>query len=485
MVINYILPLLGAVIGWISSPGNGLGFFAFLIFVPLLFAIKDGKRVYLKTLLFSVPYYFYNFIWINTSVSRYGNAPLIVGLICVLGMSVYMSLYLVIFVRFSRNTNNIWILAGIFTGLEMLRGTLFTGFPWLNVGSLIYEYDWSTIIYKNLGEYGATFLLMLCNISIFQAVSQRRCRCAFPFILVMILVSAGILIKDEKSDGSQIKVSIVQPSYSQEEKWLPEKKEEIKADVINKTGEALATDSDIIFLSESVFPFFIQNDNASFNYFLESSKLKTIVFGNVRYDYDYRYYNSAFFFENGHFDYYDKIRLVPFGEYFPLKIITRPISRYFFGDADDFKMGKQSKIFETKNGIKILPVICYESAFFHLFENAFKLKIPDIIAVLSNDSWFGGKIGRMQHLALDAVRAKEFSKPVVRATQSGISACISGDGTVIKSMGIGETGVLNCSLTTDSEITTFARYGYTWVYVYLLGILFHLAYVKLKSKLKV
>lgn len=472
MAINYLLPILSAIIGIATSPGNGAGFLAIILFVPLLLAIRDGRKIYFKTLLFGIPYYFYNLIWINSSVSHYGNAPMIVGLLCVLGISLYMSIYLLIYMKIQKYIKSSFALALTFMLLEMLRGVLFTGFPWLNLGGFLYDYKFATTIYKNIGEYGATFLVMLVNINIYRIITDKKYVYGLHIILMIIIVLVIAGFDESSSNSKKVRISVIQPKYSQEEKWLPDKKEDIKAEVLNIVGEALSKDNDIIVLSESVFPFFIQNDNATFNYFLSNSKHKSIILGNVRYDENYRYYNSAFFFENGKYDYYDKIKLVPFGEYFPLKFLTRPISRYFFGDADDFKQGSESKVFQTDKGVKILPVICYESAFYKLFRDGIKKKNPDIIAVLSNDSWFGGKIGRMQHLSIDIVRAKEFSKPVIRATQSGISACISKEGDILESMQINESGIMNCSLETSGEITIFARYGYIWIYVCLGAVIF-------------
>ena len=472
MGINYLLPILSAIIGVLASPGNGGGYLSLILFVPLFWALKDGHRLYIKTFLFAIPYYFYNLIWVNSSVSHYGNAPIFIGLLCVLGISLYMSIYLLIYVKIQLHVHNIFSLATFFTLLEMLRGVIFTGFPWLNLGSLLYEYDYSTVIYKNLGEYGATFIIMLTNLGLYRVISGKRYALGFFSILPLIITftiggSGGSVSKEGK-----VKVSVIQPKYSQEEKWLPEKMEDIKAEVLNITKIALSTDSDMIVLSESVFPFFIQNDNATFNYFLNNSREKSIILGNIRYDKNLWHYNSAFFFENENYDYYDKIRLVPFGEYFPLKFITRPISRYFFGDAEDFKKGVRPKIFHTNKGVKIFPVICYESAFYGLFRDVFKYEIPNMIVVLSNDSWFGGKIGRMQHLAIDIVRAKEFSKPMIRSTQSGISACLSESGHIIASMNMNETGIMNCSVEINGETTRFAKYGYLWFYLCIGWVIF-------------
>jgi apolipoprotein N-acyltransferase len=162
------------------------------------------------------------------------------------------------------------------------------------------------------------------------------------------------------------------------------------------------------------------------------------------------------------------MHLVPFGEYFPLKIITAPISRYFFGDAKDFSRGKVHKVFNSNN-INILPLICYESAFYDIIFNAFKDKSPDMLVILSNDSWFGETLGRTQHFAIDIVRAKEFMRPVIRVTQSGISAYINEKGEIINKIGNNKQDIIEANVNIDSnKRSLFSKYGYLWLGIYAL-----------------
>jgi apolipoprotein N-acyltransferase len=93
----------------------------------------------------------------------------------------------------------------------------------------------------------------------------------------------------------------------------------------------------------------------------------------------------------------------------------------------------------------------------------------DVVTVVTNDSWFGDSKGPYQHLATDVLRAVEFRKPVLRAAQSGISACITPSGEVTDTLGTGVKGTLECSVTTHKGLTLFATGGYGWLAVFLFA----------------
>jgi len=478
-MVLIFLPFLSAIMLTLASPGLDLWILSFISFIPIFFSLEKKKYFFTKTLTFSITYYFLNLSWINSSVSHFGGAPLIVGILAILGLSFYMSIYLILYLYLHLKTDKIFISALVFVVIEILRSKIFTGFPWLNLGLLPYKSAFFTNIYSIFGEYGVSLIIILVNLSLYRSLSQKNTRKLIPAGIIILLILVSNIIKPEIKYNKSLHLSVIQPAYKQEEKWLPVKREEIKNLVISMIEIASESKSDLILLPESVFPFFIQADNATYNYITKTSLKKDILLGNIRYDEKLNYYNSAFFFSKGNYQYYDKIHLVPFGEYFPLKIITAPISRYFFGDAKDFSSGTTHKIF-TSNGIKILPLICYESAFYNIIFNVFKDNSPDIIAILSNDSWFGDTLGRNQHLAIDMVRAKEFMRPVIRATQSGISTYINEKGQIINKLGNNKQGIMVAKVNIDStKRSLFSQYGYLWLGIFaLISLIFSVKRVK-------
>lgn len=467
-MILMFLPFLSAILLTLASPGLDFWILSFISFIPVFFSLEDKRYFLAKILFFSIPYYFFNLFWINSSVSHFGGAPLIIGILTVFGMSIYMSLYLILYFYLHLKTDKILISGLIFVVTEILRSKIFTGFPWLNLGLLPYKSSFFTNIYSIFGEYGVSLIVILVNLSLYKTLSQKNTQKLIPTFVIILLLIVSNIVKPEIKYNKSLKLSVIQPAYKQEEKWLSEKREEIKNQVISMIEIASKSNTDLILLPEAVFPFFIQADNETFNYLTKTSLKKDIILGNIRYDQKLNYYNSAFFFSKGSYQYYDKVHLVPFGEYFPLKLITAPISRYFFGDAKDFSSGTTHKIFALNN-FKILPLICYESAFYYIVYNVFKEELPDMLVILSNDSWFGDTLGRNQHLAIDIVRAKEFMRPAIRVTQSGISAYINEKGDIINKIDNNKQGIIDVDVKIDdTKRSFFSRYGYIWLVILAL-----------------
>ncbi len=193
-----------------------------------------------------------------------------------------------------------------------------------------------------------------------------------------------------------------------------------------------------------------------------SVKKVPVIAGGIRYyDEDEKriFHNSVFMFDRDTVSIYDKLHLVPFGEYFPFKSLFKPIEYYFFKGADDFTPGKEATLF-VKDKFSAAPMLCYESMYSNLVRNQAVLG-ADLLTVVTNDSWFGKTKGPYQHLATDVLRAVEFRKPVVRAAQSGISACIKPDGTITNSLPSEVKGYLDCEVTTHKGLTIFATGGAT------------------------
>ena len=139
--------------------------------------------------------------------------------------------------------------------------------------------------------------------------------------------------------------------------------------------------------------------------------------------------NSIFIFQNNKIlDYYDKTILVPFGEYIPFKKFLPFIEKITHGTID-FSKGKQNKTIEI-DGLKISPIVCYEVIFPNRVID--KNNKPDIIINLTNDGWFGTSSGPYQHLVATKFRAIENNLPIIRVSNSGITAYIDNYGRIIK-----------------------------------------------------
>jgi len=187
---------------------------------------------------------------------------------------------------------------------------------------------------------------------------------------------------------------------------------------------------------------------------------------------------------------YKKRKLVPFGEYFPLREVFSNFYDTLNVPLSDFTKGlsKKSKFFVKENTIGVL--ICYEIAFASIARSS--LPQAELIVNLSNDSWFGKSVAAFQHLQIVRVRAAELERPIIRATNTGISAIIDHKGDVIDSSGLFEAQIISGEVVGRVGSTPYAKIGERGVTSFaLMLVLFALAirffgyrYVELQKQKK-
>ncbi|MGA1846573.1 apolipoprotein N-acyltransferase [Deferribacter abyssi] len=474
-----IFPILSAILLFYATPGYDFYPFAFIAFIPILFTIRNNNKFFFPSILFGLLFYVLALKWIIITISDFGNAPKTVGLLILIAFSLYLSLYYYIFFVFVKKKFNIFLLASIFVILEIAKGFLFTGFPWLNLGLTQYNNLFFKYVYSVVGEYGVSFLIILFNLALFKLLFEKKYLPLFFTVLFMLcfVLTGYYFVKDFK-ETRDIKVVVIQPAYSQKEKWDPIKKDDLISDVLGLLRKTEIKDVDLIVMPESVFPTFCNDEKELIDYLKNFVQNQSLIFGCLRYENEIKkkYYNSVFFLKNKKIFIYDKIHLVPFGEYFPLKNLLRPIEYYFFQDAEDFSPGNEYIIFND-NSIKYATPLCYETAYTFLIRR-FLEKGANVLVFLTNDSWFGYSNGRKQHFAIDVVRSYEFYKPVIRGTQSGISACINPVNSDIRLLSVGVKGILKCKVSLISGETLYSKITYWWIIVFIiLGVV-----VEIKKK---
>ena len=461
----------------LSTPGYDIYILAYFALTPAFYVFKNGYiKPVISGLIFGILFYSFALNWVITSVSHFGNAPIPIGVAVLLLFSFYLSLYWAILAHFIKMKDNILLLSLIFVVLEIIRSILFTGFPWLNLGLTQYN---NTIVIGLASlqvNVGISLLLVMSNLLFLNFIQYKKFKyILFCIILISLCHLLGYIIKINDSPIKHaINIGIAQPSYKQETKWIPSQRYSITKQIKEMIDKAHSYNNNLVVLPESLFPLFIEEDHDLMDYLINLSYKKPLIFGNIRREYNnnhkYKYYNSVFFFDKGSYDVYDKVHLVPFGEYFPFKTLFKPINYYFFGDSDNFSSGNKLKIFNIGD-IKLGPLICYEGAF-----SDFALDLvdqhADIIIVVTNDSWFGNGIGRNQHLAIAVVRAVETGKNIIRASQSGISAFITPKGDIAKHLDVGQNGIIEYNVEVSPHATFFSIFKYLWLVILLLFFFF-------------
>ena len=203
---------------------------------------------------------------------------------------------------------------------------------------------------------------------------------------------------------------------------------------------------DIIIWAESSIPY-LMTQYSKLNQNFEQLNEKILITGAIRASIKNReieeLWNSIFIFKNGNIlDYYDKNILVPFGEYIPFSKYLPFIKKLTNGNIE-FSKGNGNKTININN-IKISPIICYEIVF---PQNVIdKKNPPDLIVNLTNDGWFGNSSGPYQHLNIAKFRAVENKIPIIRVSNSGISAYIDEYGRIQQKIPLDISKTLDISI---------------------------------------
>ena len=164
---------------------------------------------------------------------------------------------------------------------------------------------------------------------------------------------------------------------------------------------------------------------------------QSIIIGGTKKD-NLKFYNTFFLIEKNAIQDFDKIILVPFGEFLPFRVFLNFIDRIV--GSNDFSSGNKTRLIKTSNNLKMIPIICYEIIFFNNLLNKYNNN-SDILINITNDSWFGDFSGPYQHFYLSRMRATEFNKTLIRVSSNGISAVINNKGKVLDYIPLNKKGI--------------------------------------------
>jgi apolipoprotein N-acyltransferase len=208
---------------------------------------------------------------------------------------------------------------------------------------------------------------------------------------------------------------------------------------------------DVIIWPETALPFFFQDMNDLSKMVLECAKKanSVLIFGSPAYEKTIsgtKYYNRTYVYDSksNNLSYYDKLKLVPFGEYVPIRFLA-PLVKNIVGDLGEFETGKGGNVI-VSNGLRMGMLICYESIFPHLSSMA-KDNGSELFINLTNDAWFGHSSAPYQHFSMAVMRAVENRIPLVRAANTGISGVVDPKGRVKASTDIFVEGIVLAEVT--------------------------------------
>ncbi len=421
---------------------------------------------------FGLGFFGFGASWIFNSLLIFGDAPWLVAtvitLLFVLALSLYPAVLAWSMARFLGRAPLLpWLLAlaAGFTGFELLRGWLLSGFPWLLVGHVLLDspaQGWLPLI----GEAGGTLFVVLLA-AVLVLAGARRFRAGGFLLAAMLAVSlAALPWRWVEPAGPELRVGIVQGNIEQARKWADDGVSHA-LDLYTSMSE-LAKGADLLVWPETAIPAFyfeVYRELEPFSARLEAAgtELVTGVF-----DYqpvDRSMYNSIRHIPSGAT--YDKRQLVPFGEYLPFRERVVWLHRLLDIPMSDLSPGRGSGRVSMAGQVAGLSV-CYEAAYARRIRSA--LPEAGFLLNVSNDAWFGATLAPHQHLQIARVRALEMGRPMIRATNTGISALIAADGRISASAGLFTREVLQGTIQPQQGYTPAARFG-PWPVVVLALLL--------------
>lgn len=407
----------------------------------------------------------------------------------------------------SRGASRIAALAFGLAAAEWLRGHVLTGFPWNTLGMALGGNLWTMQAASLVGLYGLTLLAVVIAAAPATLATGATPRGRFGPTLAALAACAGLAAygagrvpaaPDPTVAG--VRLRLIQPNIPQDDKFGSANRERIVGTYLELSDRALSPDrtglADVTHLiwPESAFPFLVQRDPEALGRISAALPAGTqLITGAARVrelpDGERLTRENAVFFNailtigaGGRFgDLYDKVHLVPFGEYLPgpLDALLRALGlRQFVSIPGGFTAGDRAgqRILNVPGLPPVAATICYEAIFPGAIlppdpaEGA--PAVPGLILNLTNDAWFGDTPGPRQHFAQARLRAVEEGLPLVRDANSGISAVVDAHGRVVASLPLGVEGVLDANLPARLPgRTVYAAFGDLFFGLGLIGCL--------------
>ncbi|OGQ01671.1 MAG: apolipoprotein N-acyltransferase, partial [Deltaproteobacteria bacterium RBG_19FT_COMBO_46_12] len=470
----------------LSFPHFDLEVLAWFALVPLLYSIEgkgfvDSFKLGFLTGIVSFLGILY---WIIVAIHTYGNVPLILSALILLLLILYLGLFIGAFTFLTRliqirlRFQTILFAPILWAALEYLRSFLLTGFPWANLGYSQYLNLPFIQMADITGVYGLSFVILLVNATLFLALHQWGKK-TFPFkeVLITAIVLLVFLIygymKMEAIDRQMIqnpplKIRLVQGNIDQSIKWDESfQKETLK--IYNRLSLRVSEEKpDLIIWPETATPFFFQDAQEYQPFVLDIPKRTNtfLLFGTPSYKIQkgkVSHYNSAYLLSplGEPVGKYDKIHLVPFGEYVPMKDLL-----FFIGSLGegigDFKSGKEIYNFSIPQG-HFGVLICFEIIFPDLCRRFVK-KGANFLVTMTNDAWFGKTSAPYQHFSIATFRAVENRVFIARAANTGITGFIDPRGKILKQGEIFTEEAIDGTIRLSHQKTFYTLYGDTFVW---------------------
>lgn len=489
---TFFLAVLSGLLLFLSFPKYGSGLLAWIAFIPLFFALKKVATItqgFLLGFITGIVSYAGIIYWIAFVIINYGYLPLHTGIILMLLLAGYLSIYIALFagcIVYFRGKIPLYLTAPVlWICFEYGKSFLLTGFPWENLGYSQYQNTYLLQFADVAGVSGLSFLIVLINATMFEIINKRSKReyilASVVFFILAAVYIYGICRLDQVNQAVRnspgMEVSLIQGNIDQSIKWSENYQRETlniyeKLSLKNSPGNG-----SLIIWPETAAPFLFQDVNSLHNQIVNLS-LQTkswLLFGSVSrlpQKGSDDYFNSAYLLSplgevKGR---YDKVHLVPYGEYVPFRDVL-PFVKKLTAGIGDFGHGAGFNPLSLDNK-KIGILICYEGIL-PFAARMYKKNSADLLVNITNDAWFGSTSAPFQHFSMAVFRAVETRLFLVRAANTGISGIIDPCGKIIARTNIFQEDALKGYIKFVKIPTFYAAYGDLLVIVCFVLIIFY------------
>lgn len=434
--------------------------------------------------------------WVHVSMDTFGGLPLPASVALMALLALYLALYPALtglgLAWFTRtNSHSLWrnllLFPALWTLTEWARGWVLTGFPWIWAGYSQTEGPLKALA-SIIGALGLSFIIAMIAGALALCFSKR-----YKSLLILLPITAVAAwvapkLSQIQPTGEAVKVALVQGNIPQSMKWEPEALWPTLLKYMDLSREHF--DADIIVWPEAAIPApesmvqdFLDNANKVAN--LNHTSIITGIISRQQED----FYNSLIVlgnhnqkqqdspdYESDGSNQFKKHHLLPIGEFVPFQALLRPIAPFFNLPMSSFARGDYQQPNLSALGHKVAPAICYEIAFPEQLRDSVNLG-TDLLLTVSNDAWFGTSNGPLQHMEIAQMRAIELGRPLVRATNNGVTAVVDENGNITAALPQFETGVLSATIPLVTGQTWFAKIGQTPLLI-LCGALLLVGFIR-------
>ncbi len=482
---SVFLIILGAASSLSLPPYNYLiiNFFTLSAFFIFLFKkskiIKSIKYFFLYGWLFGFGYFLSSLYWISISLTFDQNFKLLIPITIILipaFLGLFYGCFTLCFIisKPKKITKSFFTFSLLFGIFEFIRGSILTGFPWNLIAYSFVNHLEILSITSLIGTYGFNlFCISLFTspaILVLRETKKDIAVCIVFLLLPFLFYLNGSTYKKKFLTSDNIiydyKIRAIGTNISLDRFYSNIEPVSVINDLI-EISDPNKSEKIIFVWPEGILPSISQKELVEYKWLFENrfSENHLLAIGNnsqLSKDGNTDYFNSFSIYDQNLnlLHAYNKINLVPFGEFLPFEKILKNIGlRVLTNNYQSYSRGNKREIININRGdfsFKILPLICYEIIYSgKLYRN----ENFDLIVNISEDGWFGKSIGPKQHFVHSIFRAVESGKYIIRSANNGIAAVINPLGIVEQKVKFGTSGYIDFNEARKIQPTTFSKYG--------------------------